>query len=99
MTNPYLNYKKDGLNRLLQLARALCVLVTSFAKIIRVKYAGNAAIIALVDSIEGLCALLPAAEEEFAAIPLQDVPLPTEPGVIPGENPSAPPTADPDEMA
>lgn len=96
MSSQYLDYKKDGLTKLIQLAKTLCKLILTFEVIIRAKYGDNIAIIALVDAVKNLCALLPAADEAFSEF-ADDTPPPSEdPAEIPGIDPTAPPAADPD---
>lgn len=96
MPSPYDEFKRDGVNRLLKLARAMCVLVNAFAAIITTKYRDFPAILALVVAIQNLCQLLPDAEQEFVAIASQDSPIPPDSGDIAGINPEAPPPPDPD---
>lgn len=58
---------RSGMNKLLILARALCVLVTASASTIRARYPDRDALLALLTAAEGVCALLPAALSEQAA--------------------------------
>ncbi len=58
---------RSGMNKLLILARALCVLVSASAATIRARYADRTALLALLTAAEGVCALLPAALSEQAA--------------------------------
>lgn len=90
MSSPYMDWKRDGLTRLVALARALCALVTTFGHIIRSKYASNVAIIALLTAAETLCAALPGAIAEFDAISSEDPLPPSDPSGLPGINPEAP---------
>jgi hypothetical protein len=94
--SPYANYRRDGLNRLLKLAQALCAIVTTFAGIIRSKYEGNPNIIALLAAIEAVCELLPPARDEFESIPSDDPLPPTNSTDITGINPNAPPAPSPE---
>ena len=96
MTSPYADWKRDGLDKLMKLARLVCALVSQFAHIIRSKYAGNPAIIALLTAAEGLCELLPAAQAEFDAMPADDPAYPSDPSTLNGIDPSAPPAPEPD---
>jgi hypothetical protein len=96
MTSPYLDFKRDGVDKLLRLAKGLCVLVQSFAHIIRSKYSGNVAIIALLTAVEGVCALLPDAQAEFDAFGSEDASFPSDPSTLNGINPSAGEAPEPD---
>lgn len=94
--SPYADWKRDGLSTLIKLARLLCNVVTSFAGIIRSKYADKPAIIALLTAIELACDALPDAQEEFRAIGSDDPEIPSDPSGLAGINPSAPAAGDPD---
>lgn len=88
--SPYADWKRDGLTKLVGLARALCTLVQTFGGIIRSKYADNVAIIALLTACETVCNLLPEAITEFDAISSDDPLPPSDPSTINGINPDAP---------
>lgn len=91
MSQPYEDFQRDGFDKLLKLGKALCKLVLAFAPVIRGKYAGNAAIIALLVAVENLCPLIGDAETEFRAFGTDDPLPPVDTGDIAGINPSAPP--------
>lgn len=98
MTNPYASYQRDGMDKLLQLCKAMCRIVQAWEAVIREKYGENVALIALLDATLELCALLPAAETAFAAISLDQTPPPADPSNTAGINPAAPP-AQPADIA
>jgi len=95
MPSPYESYNRDGLNKLIKLARAMCIIVTTFAAIIEAKYNDKPNIIALLNAIKAVCLLLPDAQNEFDAIPSDDPAFPIVSSEIAGINPDA--IAPPDE--
>jgi hypothetical protein len=99
MPSPYANWKKDGLKKLISLARVMCSLVNNFAHIIESKYSSNTAILALLTAAKALCAALPEAMIEFDAIGYEDSPPPLDPSMLAGinEGASAPPDIETDE--
>lgn len=98
MASPYADYKKDGMDRLLKLGRALCALVLTFAPVIRGKYGANVAIIALLTAVENLCPLIGDAEAEFLALGSDDPPIPSDPSTLTGINASAPESGEPTDI-
>lgn len=96
MTNPYADYQRDGVDRLLQLCKAMCRIVQAWEAVIREKYGDNEAIITLLDTTLSLCALLPAADAEFKAISLDQTLPPADPSEAAGINPDAPAPSAPD---
>lgn len=91
MPRNYDSIKRDGGNKLIQLAKVLCRLVQTFAVVLRGKYGDNVAVMALLTAIEALCPLIP--EAEFALVEYSgdnDTPL-NDPSEILGTDPSAPP--------
>jgi hypothetical protein len=90
MTSPYADWKKDGLKKLISLARVLCTLVNNFAHIIESKYSASPPILALLTAAKALCAALPSAIIEFDAIGYEDPLPPLDPSMLPGINPEAP---------
>lgn len=96
MTNPYATYQKDGVDRLLQLCKAMCRLIQQWEPVIREKYGDNTHIIALLETCLELCALLPAADIEFKALSTDMTPPPSDAGETAGINPDAPAAVDPD---
>ena len=94
--NPYETYQKDGVDRLLQLCKAMCRIVQAWEAVIRAKYGDNESIIALLDVTLELCALLPAADSAFKAISTDTTLPPSDAGETAGINPDAPAAVDPD---
>lgn len=94
--NPYTTYQKDGVDRLLQLCKAMCRLIQQWEPVIREKYGDNTQIIALLETCLELCALLPAADASFKAISTDMTPPPSDAGETAGINPDAPDAVDPD---
>lgn len=90
MTSPYADWKRDGLDLIMRLARAVCGAISTYGHIIKSKYADNVAIVALVIAAETLCAALPAAQAEFDAIGSEDDLPPSDPSGLPGINTEAP---------
>jgi len=81
---------RDGLNKLIKLAKAMCATVALFAPILLKKYPDNETIAALLAAIATLCAIIPEVESEFI-VPegTNDVPL-EDPDMIAGIDPSRP---------
>ena len=96
MTNPYADYKRDGMDRVLTLLKAVCRIIQQWEAVIREKYGDNTAIINLLDLTLELCALLPAADAAFAAISLDQTAPPADPSEAAGINPDAPAPVAPD---
>lgn len=84
---------KDGLTKLVKLAKAMCATVALFAGVLRAKYPENELIDKLLAAIAIMCALIPEIESSFFApegtneIPLDD------PDSINGIDPSRPPAS------
>jgi hypothetical protein len=94
--NPYADFKRDGMDKVIALAKTLCRLILTFEVVIRAKYGDNIAIIALLEAVKNLCGLLPAEDAEFQAIALDTTLPPENPAEIGGIDPSAPPAEEPD---
>lgn len=93
--NPYADYQKTGLKKMIQLAKVLCQLVQTFEVIIRAKFPNSVPILALLTAIKELCALLPAADAEFQAFALDTTAIPSDTADLAGIDPSAPPAEPP----
>jgi hypothetical protein len=96
MSNPYSDYKKTGMDKMLALAKTLCRLVNAFETIIINVFPDSPAIILLMGAIKNVCALLPEAEGEFLQWQLDQTLPPADAGDISGINPDAPAAIDPD---
>lgn len=96
MSNPYEDYKKTGLDKMIKLAKVLCRLVQTFKVIIDAKFPDSVPIQALVTAIIALCALIPDAESEFLAWELDQTLPPADVGDTLGINPDAPAAQPPD---
>jgi len=87
---------KDGIKKLIILAKGLCATVAAFSALWLKKYPDNELIASLLVAIAAVCALIPDLEAEFVEPEgTNDVPLDT-PEDIAGINPSLPPAEDPD---
>lgn len=86
---------KDGIERLVKLAKALCALVATFSALILRKYPGNETITKTLAAIAIVCALIPELESDFLetggdnSLPISD------PEDIPGIDPGKPPAGEP----
>lgn len=92
----YANIERDGMTKIIQLAKALCKIVNAVSHIIKGKFPDSPAISVLIEAILALCPLI--ADAELEAIEYgggNDVPLDT-PSEINGINPSRPPADAPD---
>lgn len=96
MTNPYADYKKTGMDKMLALAKTLCRLVQAFEVVINNVFPDSPAIILLMGAIKNVCALLPDAETEFVAWQLDQTPPPADASETAGINPDAPAASAPD---
>jgi len=56
---------KDGIDKLIKVAKTLCALVATFSALILRKYPNNELINNLLVAIAGVCALIPEIESEF----------------------------------
>ena len=82
--------QRDGGDKIVKLAKALVVLTTQFAGLLKAKFPPPSPIASLIDAIIALGALLPAAEGQvFDFGGTNEDPL-ADPDNIPGINPSAP---------
>ena len=95
-TNPYEDYQRTGLDKMIKLAKVLCRLVQTFEVIIRAKFPDSAPINALLTAIATLCTLIPEADAEFQAYILDQTPPPADAGDTVGINPEAPAAQPPD---
>ncbi|HEY9664894.1 MAG TPA: hypothetical protein V6C65_41165 [Allocoleopsis sp.] len=86
---------RDGLKKLITLAKAMCVTVATFSAILTRKYPGNETIVALLAAIAAVCALIPDLENEFLIPGGDNDPVLDDPAGTPGIDPSAPPAASP----
>lgn len=95
MSVNYQAIERDGMTKIIALAKALCRIVGAVKHIINGKFPDSEPIMLLIAAIEALCPLI--AEAEADAITYggdNDVPL-TDPSEIAGINPSLPPAPDP----
>lgn len=84
---------KDGLTKLIKLAKAMCATVALFSGILIKKYPDNELIAQLLAAIAVMCALIPEIEGTmFPPEGTNDLPL-EDPDSIPGIDPSRPPAA------
>lgn len=87
---------RDGIDKLVKLAKALCRTVQLFTPLLLKKYPGNELIQTLLTAINGVCLLIPEVENEFLEPEgLNTDPL-ADPDGTPGINPSLPPAEEPD---
>lgn len=87
---------KDGIDRLVKLAKAMCAVVATFSGLILRKYPDNDLIKSLLSAIAVVCALIPEIESEFLEPEgLNEVPL-EDPSGISGIDVTRPPAEDPD---
>lgn len=79
---------RSGGNRIMQLAQTMCRVVRVSAPIVRARYSGRPALLALLDATEAVCDLLPAAQMEQAAADALDAAAfdPLDATVIPGQD-------------
>jgi len=89
MTSPLADFKRDGMSKLIGLAKVMCFTVTRFKPVILAKFGSNIAIVGLIEAIEAVCSLLPDAENAFLAIHLDETPPPNDPADIAGTDPDA----------
>lgn len=87
---PAISYERDGGNEIVKLARALVILVQTFAGVLIQKYGATSAIGLLITAILELATLLPAADAEVVEYGGQNEEVLSDPGSIKGINPSAP---------
>jgi|SRR5690349_11665585 len=96
LPNPYADYKKTGMDKMLALAKTLCRLVQAFEVIINAVFPDSVAIQLLLTAIKNVCALLPDAEAEFYAWQLDQTLPPADAGDALGIIVDAPPAQAPD---
>lgn len=94
--NPYEDYQRTGMDKMIKLAKVLCRLVQTFKVVIDAKFPDNVAIQALMTAILALCPLIPEADAEFQAFILSQTPPPADAGDTVGINPEAPAAVPPD---
>jgi hypothetical protein len=82
---------KDGLRKLVTLAKAMCATVAAFSALILKKYPDNPLIASLLTAIAAVCALIPEIESEFIEDTGNNDPALEDPANLPGIDPSAPP--------
>lgn len=88
---------RDGVTTLRQLARAVCVLVSTFGPLIERKYEDNEAIIDALNWARTACTIVPALDDALTPGGNNSEPV-SDPTTIPGVRPSAPaPTPVPEE--
>lgn len=81
---------RDGLTKLLKLAKAMCATVALFAPILIKKYPGNETIAALLAAIATMCALIPEVESEFFIPEGTNEDVIADPDSTPGIDPGRP---------
>lgn len=86
---------RDGLDKLIKLAKAMCQTVALFAPILIAKYPDNPTILALLAAIRTVCALVPDVDAEFLQPTGDNDPILEDPTNIPGMDPGAPPAPEP----
>ncbi len=87
---------RDGIDKLVKLAKALCRTVQLFTPLLLKKYPDNELIQTLLTAINGVCLLIPEVENEFLIEEgLNEDPL-ENPEEVNGINPSLPPAPAPD---
>lgn len=86
---------RDGLDKLIRLAKLMCRTVLLFTPILLAKYPDSVLIKDLLAAINVVCQLVPDVENEFLVEGgTNDIPL-DDPELIPGINPGLPPAPDP----
>lgn len=94
MTN-YANVERDGTTTIINLAKALCRIVSATKHIIIAKFPDNSAIILLLEAIEALCPLIAAAEVQTIDFGGDNTIALEDPDNIPGIDASRPPAEPP----
>lgn len=82
---------RDGLKKLITLAKAMCATVAAFSALLLKKYPDNELISSLLTAIAGVCALIPEVESEFIVNTGDNSDVVEDPTDTPGIDPSAPP--------
>jgi hypothetical protein len=85
--NPAANLRSGG-NKFLLLAATLCRLTNALAPAIRARYSDRPALLTLLTAAEGVCALLPAAQQEQYTMDAADAPTfdPADGVLLPGQS-------------
>lgn len=86
---------RDGLKKLIILAKAMCATVAAFSALLLKKYPDNPLIASLLTAIAAVCALLPDLEAEFLITTDDNPEVELDPEGTSGINPSLPPAPDP----
>ena len=86
---------RDGLKKLIILAKAMCATVAAFSALLLKKYPDNPLITSLLAAIAAVCALIPDLEAEFIIPEGDNDPIEEFPEDTPGIDPSLPPAPDP----
>ena len=87
---------KDGLRKLVTLAKAMCATVAAFSALLLKKYPNNETIIALLAAIAAVCALIPEVESGFLETTGDNQDITEDPDSAAGIDPSADPSLPPD---
>ena len=87
---------KDGIDKLIKLAKAMCATVALFSSIIVKKYPDNELINSLLAAIAVVCALIPEIESNFLESTGDNSDVISDPESIPGIDPTAPAAVSPD---
>jgi hypothetical protein len=87
---------RDGLKKLIILAKAMCATVAAFSALLLKKYPDNALVASLLTAIAAVCALIPDLEAEFIIPDGDNQDIEDAPETTPGINPSLPPASPPD---
>lgn len=80
--------ERDGLSKIIGLAKTICRITQAFRTIITRKYGDNPIIVGLLDAIDVLCGLLADADAVVNGVVEND--LPADSTEVPGYNPLAP---------
>lgn len=86
---------RDGLKKLILLAKAMCATVAAFSALLLKKYPDNPLIASLLTAIAAVCALIPDLEAEFIIPEGDNEAIEDAPETTPGIDPSLPPAPDP----
>lgn len=92
----YSKVERDGMSKIIALAKALCRILSAVKHILLGKYPDSEPIFALISAIEALCPLI--ADAEFVALQREgdNEDILADPDSAPGINPSLPPAEAPD---
>lgn len=87
---------RDGMDKLINVAKALCVTINTFAPLLLKKFPDSPLIPLLITAIQGVCALIPELENEFSEVTWDNsVPSDTPEATV-GINPDAEQSYPPD---